>query len=72
MTRDCSISEFLRAVKRSPAPLVHHDSERCIWLIKTNKCLWICRLDNSLAGRLIDSSFELQLAKIPNVTFHHF
>lgn len=70
--KDCSLSEFLRAVKRSPSPLVHHDMKRLIWILKTNKCAWICRLGCDSSSVIIDKDLELKIAKVPNVTFHHY
>ena len=70
--RICSASEFLRVVKRSPLPLVHHDMKRNIWLLKTNKCLWICSLGVGVSSSIIDKELELKIAKVSNVTFHHY
>lgn len=70
--KDCSVSEFLRAVKRSPLPLVHHDMKCNIWFLKTNKCFWICRLGVGVSSSIIDKELELKIAKVSNVTFHHY
>lgn len=72
MIRDCSVSEFLRAVKRSPSPFVHHDMKRLIWTLKTNKCFWICCLGCDSPSVIIDKELELKIAKVPNVSFHHY
>lgn len=72
MLRNCSISEFLRACKRIPSPLVHHDTKRFIWFLRSNKCLWICRIGNDAAVQINDIELEQKLAKIENITFHHF
>lgn len=72
MIRNCSMSEFLRAVKRAPSSLIHHDMKRLIWILKTNKCVWICRLGCDTPSAVIDKELELKIAKVPNVTFHHY
>lgn len=72
MIRDCTVSEFLRVVKRTPSPLVHHNVKYLTWVLKTNKCVWICRLGCDTPSVIIDKELELKIAKVQNVTFHHY
>lgn len=70
--RKVSSSEFLRAVKRSPAPTVHHNFNSETWIFKTNKCIWFCRFGCDSTSKMLSVEFEQQLAKIEGITFYHF
>lgn len=70
--KSVSYSVFLRAVKRATFPTVHHDLKHLIWTLKTNKCVWMCCLGCDSAAKVLDVELELKLAKIENITFHHF
>ena len=70
--RKVSFSEFLRAVKRSPLPTVHHNLKTEIWIFKTNKCIWFCRFGHDSTSKMLSVEFGQYLAKIKNITFHHY